>query len=141
VSRARRLLGLVGVAAVLGARSVRAYTPEVEFALNCQGCHRADGSGTPDTVPALADSVARFLAVPGGREYVVQVPGVAQAPLDDAALAAVVNWMLERYDRAHVPKDFAPYSADEVGRLRRTPLVDVDAVRVRLMRSIEAPAR
>jgi mono/diheme cytochrome c family protein len=132
---------LLALALATGARVASAYTPDVEFALNCQGCHRADGSGTPDTVPALADSVARFLAVPGGREFLVQVPGVAQAPLGDAALAAVVNWMLDRYDRTHVPKDFAPYTADEVGRLRRTPLVDVEAVRVRLMRAIEAPAR
>src|SRR5262249_48882191 len=64
-----------------------AYAPSVEYALNCQGCHRADGIGTPGSVPPLAGSVARFLTVPGGREYLVRVPGVAQAPLDDAALA------------------------------------------------------
>jgi mono/diheme cytochrome c family protein len=120
----------------LGAMDGAAYTPDVEFALNCQGCHRADGAGTPDSVPALAGSVARFLAVPGGREFLIQVPGVAQAPLDDAALAAVVNWMLARYDPAHLPDDFPPYTAAEVRRLRRTPLIDVDRVRAALLRAL-----
>jgi hypothetical protein len=99
--------------------------PALDYALNCQGCHRADGAGTPGTVPALAGSVAKFLKVPGGREYLSRVPGAAQAPLDDAALAAVLNWMLDRFDPADVPADFRPYAADEVGRLRADPLTDV----------------
>jgi mono/diheme cytochrome c family protein len=127
----------VVVAALAVATSSRAYTPNVEYALNCQGCHRADGAGTPDSVPPLTNSVARFLAVPGGREYLVQVPGVAQAPLDDATLAAVVNWMLERFDKAHVPPDFTPYGAAEIGRLRTSPLTDVEGVRRRLLEAIE----
>jgi hypothetical protein len=111
--------------------------PALDYALECQGCHRADGSGTPGSVPALRDSVARFLAVPGGRDYLVRVPGVAQAPLDDAALAAVLNWMLDYFDRAHVPADFVPYTAEEVGRLRKQPLLNVEAERKRLVESSE----
>jgi mono/diheme cytochrome c family protein len=133
-----RVGALVAAAMLLRAAAAGAYTPEVEFALNCQGCHRADGTGTPGSVPALADSVARFLAVPGGREYLVQVPGVAQAPLDDTTLAAVVNWMLSRFDAQHVPKDFQPYGADEIARLRKAPLVDVEKVRASLLKSADA---
>ena len=136
-----RVSALVLASLVLGAPSAGAYTPEVEFALNCQGCHRADGAGTPGSVPPLADSVARFLAVPGGRDYLVQVPGVAQAPLDDAMLAAVVNWMLTRFDAQHVPKDFRPYTADEIGRLRKSPLVDVEKVRAALLAELGRSAR
>ena len=110
--------------------------PALNYALNCQGCHRADGAGTPGTVPPLAGSVARFLAVPGGREYLGQVPGVATAPLDDTALAAVLNWMLERFDKEHLPKDFTPYAAAEVGKLRRNPLTDVERVRGELLRAL-----
>jgi mono/diheme cytochrome c family protein len=128
---------LLAASLLLRAAAARAYTPDVDFALNCQGCHRADGTGTPGSVPALADSVARFLAVPGGREYLVQVPGVAQAPLDDAALAAVVNWMLTRFDAQHVPKDFQPYAADEIARLRKSPLVDVEKVRASLLKAVD----
>ncbi len=114
--------------------------PALAWTLECEGCHRADGSGTPGSIPALRDSVARVLAVPGGREYLARVPGVAQAPLDDATLAAVLNWILDRFDRAHVPPDFAPYTAEEVGQLRKRPLVDVEAVRKRLADLIAAGA-
>ena len=115
--------------------------PELDYVINCQGCHRADGSGTPDSVPALAGSVGRFLRVPGGREYLARVPGVAQAPLDDAATAGVLNWLLRRFDPTALPPRFAPYTADEVGRLRRTPLIDVDGTRRRLLALLAPPAR
>jgi hypothetical protein len=123
--------------ALVAASAADAYSPSVDYALNCQGCHRADGSGTPGSIPPLVDSVSRFLLVPGGREYLAQVPGVAQAPLDDAALAAVMNWLLRRFDAAHLPPDFTPYAADEIGRLRATPLTDVETVRARLLRDVE----
>ncbi len=115
--------------------------PELDWVLECQGCHRRDGSGTPGSVPAIRDSVAGFLHVPGGREYLVQVPGVAQAPLDDAQLAGVVNWMLTRFDAAAVPKDFVPYTAAEVATLRLTPLVDPESVRRKLVAEIPSTVR
>jgi mono/diheme cytochrome c family protein len=127
---------LAALAVLLVTARAGAYTPDVEFALNCQGCHRADGGETPGSVPAIKDHVARFLAVPGGREYLVQVPGVAQAPLDDATLAAVVNWMLDHFDRTHLPRDFTPYTAAEVATLRKTPLVNVDVVRTKLLEKL-----
>lgn len=90
--------------------------------LSCQGCHRADATGTPQTTPTMAGVVAQFLHVPGGREYLAQVPGVATAALSDDALAEVLNWSLVRFDPAHVPDDFRPYTPAEVGRLRQRPL-------------------
>jgi mono/diheme cytochrome c family protein len=126
----------LGVALALAAAPARAVGgPELDYTLECAGCHRADGSGTPGSVPPLRDSVARFLAVSGGRDYLARVPGVAQAPLDDAALSAVLNWMFDRFDRAHVPAGFAPYTAEEVGRLRKQPLLNVEAERKRLLGS------
>ena len=129
-----------GVALVLAAAFGTAGAtsgPALDYAVTCQGCHRADGTGTPGTVPALAGSVGRFLRVPGGREFLAQVPGVAQAPLDDAALAAVLNWILEHFGGDDVPKEFVAYTADEVGRLRRRPLTKVDGVRGELIQAIE----
>ena len=123
---------------VLGcAVSASAFTPDVDYAVSCQGCHRADGTGTPGSVPALAGSVAKLLHVRGGREFLCQVPGVAQSVLDDPALAAVLNWMLDHFDQAHMPASFAPYTGDEVGRLRRRPLTDVEQARRALVRAIE----
>jgi len=111
--------------------------PALDYAVTCQGCHRADGAGTPGTVPALAGSVGKFLRVPGGREFLVRVPGVAQAPLDDTALAAVLNWMLDRFGRDDVPKGVVPYTAEEVNQLRRRPLTDVAGVRRQLVEALE----
>lgn len=107
--------------------------PALDYAVHCQGCHRADGGGTPGTIPALAGSVGKLLHARGGREFLVRVPGVSTAPLDDAALAAVLNWMLATFGGADVPPGFVPYGAAEVGRLRADPLVDVDGVRARLL--------
>jgi hypothetical protein len=134
----RRTMAVVlGVA--LGLQGSRAGAdPALDYMLNCQGCHRADGAATPGSVPALAGSVARFLGVPGGREFLVQVPGVSQAALDDVALAALMNWLVERFDGAHVPPGFRPYTAAEIGALRRTPLTDVDGVRARLVAAMDA---
>ena len=126
--RAALLLGLA-----LLATTARAYGPETNYAIHCQGCHLADGSATPEKVPALAGSVARFLHAPGGRAYLVRVPGVANAPLSDAELAALLDWTLVRFDAASIPRDHAPYTAEEVARWRREPLVDVSEERARLL--------
>jgi hypothetical protein len=129
---------VLAVAVTLGrATAAELSGAALDYALNCQGCHRADGAGTPGSVPALAGSVGRFLRLPGGREFVVRVPGVAQAPLDDAALASVLNWMLARFDGEEIPADFVPYAPEEVGRLRRSPLTNVERVRRELVEARE----
>lgn len=92
------------------------------WTLNCQGCHRPDGTGSEGTAPPLADTVSKFLTVPGGREYLGRVPGVATTPMGDADLAEVMNWIFWRFDRRHMPADFAPFTAEEIGRLRLRPL-------------------
>lgn len=109
--------------------------------LKCQGCHRPDATGTPETTPAMAGIVAKFLHVPGGREYLARVPGVATAPIGDAELADLLNWTLYRFDGAHVPADFRPYSAEEIGRLRKAPFrTEAPAVRAALAAKINALA-
>ena len=124
----------------------RAESPAFNYVLHCQGCHLEDGSGTPGSgIPALAGSVGRFLRVPGGREYLTRVPGVAQASLDDAALAELLNWLVRHFSAAELPRDFAPYTAEELARGRRLPLTDVEGTRRRLLKEIadgeEAPVR
>jgi mono/diheme cytochrome c family protein len=123
----------LGLALVAGAALAEA--PRIDYMLQCQGCHGADGRGAPGTVPSL-EGVGRFLAAPGGREYLVRVPGSSQSALDDAELAEVLNWMIREFD----PRDFTPYTGEEVSRVRRPPLDDVDAVRRGLLRELEAPS-
>jgi hypothetical protein len=109
------------------------------WTLNCQGCHRLDGSGSDVTAPSLAGTVAKFLWVPGGREYLIRVPGVATSPLSDADLAEVMNWMLWRFDKANLPSNFRPFTAAEMGALRSRPLrLEAAGMRSDLLSKAEA---
>lgn len=110
---------------------------EADYMLNCQGCHLPDGSGFPARqVPDLRNQMGRFLRVPGGREFLVQVPGSAQTALSDADLARLLNWMLLRFSAAQLPEDFQPFTAVEVGPLRKQPLTRVSEVRGELLERI-----
>ena len=111
-------------------------SPAVDYVVHCQGCHLADGSATPGRVPALAGSVGRLAGVAEGRAYLVRVPGAANAPLSDAALAELLNWVVARFDPEGLPPDFAPYTGEEVARLRRPPLTDVVSARQRVLEAL-----
>ena len=78
--------------------------------LHCQGCHRPDGSGIPGAVPAFPGQVAKFLATPTGRAFLVRVPGAANAPISDDELAALLDWIVRRFDAANVPADFTGFT-------------------------------
>ncbi len=110
---------------------------QADYMLNCQGCHLPKGQGFPARqVPDLREQMGRFLSVPGGREYLVQVPGAAQTALTDADLARLMNWMLYRFSPAQVPSDFQPYSAAEVEQLRQHPLSNPSVLRSHLLQQI-----
>jgi hypothetical protein len=128
---------LLSVAVLLAARAARA-DPPTDYMLYCRGCHGPDGSGAPGAAPSFRGHVAKFLAVPGGREYLIRVPGTAQSELDDARTAALLNWIVHEFSSAEVPADFRPYDAEEVARHRHAPLIDVYAVRGDLQRAIDA---
>ena len=118
------------------ATGANASDARIDYMLQCQGCHLADGSGSPGSVPPLNDRVARFLLVPEGRGYLVRVPGSAQSPLDDDRLAAVLNWMVRAFGPAEIAASFSPYRGEEVRRLRARPLSDVDSLRRALLAEI-----
>ena len=136
----KRLLLLIILAFgqhVLAANAPPVRSAQTMWMLNCQGCHRADGGGTDRAVLAMPGVVARFLWVPGGREYLIRVPGVATSPLPDDSLAVLVNWMLEKFDQENIPEDFTPYTPDEVSSLRKLGAYGEEAgeVRASLMQS------
>jgi mono/diheme cytochrome c family protein len=112
-------VGLLGV-------PVAAEPPVREdYTLHCSGCHGRDATGTAGVAPTL-HGLRVLLDREGGREYLARVPGVAQAPLSDARLARLLNWVLSEFSGvAPVP----PYTADELGSLRKLPLRDAPAAR------------
>jgi mono/diheme cytochrome c family protein len=125
------------------ARSLPASAdPRVDYMLHCRGCHGPDGNGIADGgAPPFRGELGRFLAAPGGRAYLVRVPGAAQSELSDAGLAELLNWLVRAFDAEEVPREFAPYGAEEVARYRAAPLSEVEATRRELLRSIEPPER
>ena len=105
----------------------------VDYMLNCQGCHLPEGRGIPGVVPVMKGYVGNFLRVPGGREFLVQVPGSANAALDDAALADLLNWVLVTMSPEQLPAGWVPYTGAEVAKLRAVPLREVSQVRAALV--------
>ena len=114
-----------------------AYEPQINYMLQCMGCHTPDGSGEPGRVPSLKSTLAPFAASPAGRRFIVQVPGASQSKLSDAELAQLLNWMIENLSSAR-PSSYTRFTAAEVTSYRRTPLVGVEAARAKLLRALEA---
>jgi cytochrome c553 len=112
---------------------------ELDYLQQCSGCHQADGSGSvTNRVPPLPGSVGHFLRSAAGRAFLVQVGGVAQSPLSDAAIAALLNWLLPTFDAANLPASFTPFSAAEVAAARAHRPGDIAALRESIATSLAA---
>ena len=103
----------------------KTHSARSAYILHCAGCHGMDGRGVSQAqVPDLR-AMADFLKVPGGREFLIKVPGVMGSALSDAEIAEVTNWMLIDGIGRSPPGRFQPYTEKEVQEARRSPLVDV----------------
>lgn len=91
-------------------------------------------------MPDLRGRLGLFPTVEGGRAFLVQVPGSALSSLDDASLAALLNWMIGRFGPAGSAERYPPYAAEEVARLRLAPLTDVEPLRSDLLEAIATTA-
>lgn len=120
------------IAALVAGTAVAARAAEVDartvhdYLLSCGGCHELDGSGSA-RVPSLR-GVDHLLARTGGRDYVLRVPGVASAPLSDARLAALLDWVFVSFGNQAATH----FTAAEVNAARRRPFVDPKAARAAL---------
>jgi len=133
-----RFIGIAIVAVTLVINIVALAEPPGElYMLNCWGCHRPNGEGIPGTAPPLRGAVD-FLRVPGGREYLISVPGVALSPLSNEQAAAVMNWILKSFSKDRLPADFKPYTADEIAKARTTHLLDIKKARAKLLTQMVA---
>jgi len=112
-------------------------SPAELYTLNCWGCHKPRAEGIPGTVPRLANSMGDFLHVPGGREYLAEVPGVAASALSDAEIAQVLNWLLFTFNKTETPPDFKPYTAAEIARYRPHQLIKITETRDDLVKRLK----
>ncbi len=104
-------------------------SPESDYMIHCMGCHLSNGQGLPPDVPAFDSKLEQLAASAAGRAYLVRVPGAAQAPLNDHALAEVLNWILSSY----TSQAFERFSAEEVTTHRQEIMIDPAAVRATLV--------
>ncbi len=131
-------LGAITIGASAADDSARAH---MQYLHHCAGCHLADGTGEPAKgIPSMRGQLGLFLTVPGGREFIVQVPGVMNSPLSDRDTANLMNWLLPTITADTLPANTAPYTAEEIARLRATRPLDVMAVRATLVNQLEAKA-
>ena len=121
----------------LGAETVNRVRAKFNYQMFCMGCHTPDGVGSP-YVPKIKGHIGYFLQTQAGREYLVRVPGSANAALDDQQLAEVLNWTIREFGEGSVPDRFRPYTADEVGALRQRPLMEVLNYRKQLISTLDA---
>ena len=117
------LLAVSYTAPALAESALQLYT------MNCWGCHSPHAEGIPGSVPRLAHSMGYFLHLPEGRTYLVRVPGVANSPLNDQQIADVLNWMLATFSKDELPKDFTPYTVDDIRAQRPHPILNVKETR------------
>ena len=145
MTRSRRRVGVAAVFAVVAlvvAMSVRAgdapdFNPlqgsvagtpvpqltagQSHYMQSCGGCHGVLGSSARQHVPELRGNVGRLLCTQAGREYIVRLPNVAFAGVNDQVLADILNYVVLSFSNESLPPDFRPYTAGEVGRLRHDP--------------------
>ena len=129
--RAALLLLLAASAAVADDR--RAH---VNYMLHCQGCHLPDAAGHEGKVPPMKNFVGYFLHSEEGRDFLIRVPGVAHAAIDDEQLAELMNWLLLSFSEEQLPSGFTPFTESEVRRLRANPENNPDSVRHDILASI-----
>jgi cytochrome c peroxidase len=108
-------------------------TPEYDYLLHCSGCHLENGAGSPPDVPDLRLSMFWLAGIAEGRSYLVRVPGASQAPVSDAQLSEVINWMLRNYVAQDQTVEL--YTADEVSRYRKIPLYNPVDLREQLLKN------
>lgn len=120
-------------------------SPAQDYVLYCMGCHGEQAQGVPGRVPPLAHAIARFMRTPAGRSYLLRVPGAANSALSDEALAAVLNWVAQTFDKEDLSPEVALFTAEEAGRMRHVPMLAVLQTRLQTVRELEnsgaAPAR
>lgn len=139
-------LSLVLVASFLGAGQVKAADlsaeqrekrAEFNYKMFCRGCHGPAGEGRK-AVPHMNNFVGNFLKFQAGRDYLVQVPGSANAALDDEQLTEVLNWIALNISGETLPKNFKPYTVAEVAKLRQEPLFEAFEFRKQLLKDMLA---
>lgn len=121
---AASLLALALLPALAHADMTPIPSAQQAYLLGCGGCHGLDGVSNSRIVPDLKDQVGYFLNLPEGRRYLARLPNVAFSAATDPELAALLNYAVFTLGGPSVPPGAKPYTAGEVGMLRKQPLTE-----------------
>lgn len=101
-----------------------------DYLLHCMGCHGENGRGMKGKVPSFPDDLGRLLSSREGRAFIQRVPGVAMSALPSDRLTAVLNWLVAEYVEPATASRIAPFTTEEIERMRhQPPLMDVAGAR------------
>jgi len=108
----------------------------VNYMLHCQGCHLPDARGLEGKVPPIKDFAGYFLHSQEGRAFLIRVPGVAHAALNNTEITEMMNWLLRSFSVEQLPDEFVPFTVAEVAQLRLDPETDPDGTRTVILANI-----
>src|SRR5690554_1799322 len=98
------------------------------YMLRCTGCHGMDGMGVEAAgIPPFPGFVEVFFNDEQSRLYLMHVPGVVGASLNDTEIAEVMNYVVERWGQPGVAVEH--FTKEEVDQLRQREVRDVVALR------------
>jgi mono/diheme cytochrome c family protein len=133
------VIGLALLAVMIPAGAAESLSAgQMNYMLQCQGCHKASGIGSGGSVPDLHDYGRQFLSVSTGRQFYVSVPGSAKSPLSDSELAEVLNFIMTDIlgDEPERPDSLVRFTDKEISQYRSIEIVDVKSLREELVEEI-----
>jgi len=114
----------------------RERSAEVNYILRCAGCHDLDGSGLASAgIPPFPGFISSFVNDADGRTYIMHVPGVVASGLNDAEIAAVMNYVTARWGDQ---QPFERFTTAEVTQRRALPVADVVIYRREVVKRLAA---
>ena len=117
-----------------------------DYLEQCGGCHGIQGNTAPAPVPVLRARVGYFMCTEAGRRYLIRLPNVSYARVDDESLADMMNFVVFGLGAPTAPANARGFTAEEVRELRSHPMLgsEVEVTRKlvveELIRSCGAPA-
>jgi cytochrome c553 len=134
-------IAVVVCTALCGSFAVSAgHSASSNFIQYCSGCHGQNGrgAGVNSGIPDFKNFVGAFASDDGGRTYVLHVPGVVNTSLDDAEIAAAMNYIMRTWGGTSLRADFVEFTADEVRTRRARSVPDVVALRRQVVERLHA---
>ena len=128
-------------------RAAEKLTPaQSDYLEQCGGCHGIQGNTAPAPVPVLRARVGYFMCTEAGRRYLIRLPNVSYARVDDESLADMMNFVVFGLGAPTAPANARSFTAEEVRELRIHPMLgsEVEVTRKlvveELIRTCGAPA-